>query len=223
MAFQKNPIPNSIRPDQPPTAEQFNSLVHAYAETRNQLEWLMEAFDGFSLIDGEVVRSGDTDGLRQRVQLLAKDLGEGGSGDTLPWKVTANGDDTVTVGAGAILSFPDGDDLTLSRYKDYAGGDIVTVTTDGFIYGYIDASLGLYAMATPTGTDSGGDTITLYLNRIFPDVADDISVAFAATIPLSNNIFYFEIAEVTLTDGVAAISSQTLNHNPTLWGFKEPP
>lgn len=150
------------------------------------------------------------------------------AGTEFPWTPTANGDDTINVSAGGVLTC-NGDygNLNYSRATEWAGGDVLVTAATGFVYGSVDASLALYQMATPSGsfTDSGGDTVDVNvpINRIF--VANDavVTVSFAETIPLSPTVFHFEIAQVTLTDGVAAVTNRALYANPVLWSFIEPP
>lgn len=139
-----------------------------------------------------------------------------------PWRVAAKGDDVVTIAPGEILSMTDGlgsaGGLTVSHSKGYAGGDL-TITTTGYIYGSIDAALSYDLITTNGWTDSGGDTVTTAYLWVLPDVTASISIGNAATMPISTAVFYWEIAQVDLTDGVASITKQVLTHNPILWSF----
>jgi hypothetical protein len=139
-----------------------------------------------------------------------------------PWKVTPNGDDTVDVAAGCVMSWEESS-LTLKNFKKYDGTQTITVTGTGYIYGYIDASLALTPDINAGGTDTGGDDYEVSINRVFPDNADTIAIAYATAIPTGSSIFYFEIAEVTVAAGVASVTYQTLTHNPTLASWIEPP
>jgi len=139
-----------------------------------------------------------------------------------PWKVTSNGNNTVSISAGCVMSWEE-TSLTLKNFKKYDGTQTVTVTGDGYIYGYIDASLATTADINAGGTDSGGDTLDVPIMRVFPDNTDDITIAFAAAMPSGSSTFYFEIAEVSLIASVATVTHQTLTHNPTLASWLEPP
>lgn len=160
--------------------------------------------------------------LRDRKIIVRGRQGRGGY--VPPWQVVPNGDDTVHVSPGEILSWPDGvaGPLTLSHFAEYTGGD-VTVTANGVIYGTIPGALSLDTIVNDTWTDSNGDDVVIAYLRIFPDITESITVGFAATIPVSNTDFYWEIAKVELTDGVASVTKQVLTHNPQLWSFQRVP
>jgi hypothetical protein len=140
-----------------------------------------------------------------------------------PWKVTANGDDSVTVAKGKILSWsnqsaPPTDTIPiyyhLKEFKNYAGGIVESINANGVIYGsipFIQAEV-LYE------ADSGAGSLLLS-QRIVPDVSATLSVAFATELPVTGNVFIFEIAKVTFADGVATVSDQVLEHNPQMWAF----
>jgi len=143
-----------------------------------------------------------------------------------PWKVTANGDDTVGAGYGSIYSY-DQTSLTLREFKYYSGPDDpaytpVTVTGAGSLYGRIAAALATAADINFSGTDSNGDTFAVNLLRIFPDVTANVLFSFETTVPTSSSVLYFEIAKVDLVDGVAVVTRQILTHNPTLSSWIEP-
>ena len=147
-----------------------------------------------------------------------------------PWKVTVNGNDTVTVGEGRILSYLDGDSgasltsISVDGFGDYEGGQI-TVTGAGVIYGSIPATSTLYPIINYFASSAGetGD-VDITLLRVIPDLNEVITVAFDTTLPKSTNasIFYWAIATVDLVDGKATIVKQILRHDPMLWSFTEP-
>jgi hypothetical protein len=141
-----------------------------------------------------------------------------------PFEVTANGDDTVTVAPGEIMSYGDGTfgDLSIKHYSSFDGGD-ATVTANGVIYGEIDATLALNLVLNDTWIDSNGDSVDTYYYRLLPDTLDTITVGFATSMPSSSSVFYFEIAKVELTDGVASVTKQVLTHNPILSGLSSGP
>lgn len=141
-----------------------------------------------------------------------------------PFEVTANGDDTVTVAPGDIMSYGDGTfgDLSIKHYSSFDGGD-VTVTAAGVIYGEIDAALASNLVLNDTWIDSNGDSVDTYYYRLIPDTLDTITVNFATSMPSSSSVFYFEIAKVDLTDGVASVTKQVLTYNPILSGLSSGP
>lgn len=164
--------------------------------------------------------------LGQVFQFAKGGGGSVGRPTTLPWKVTANGDDTVAVAPGKVLSFnheqvsiPAAGSTNLSSYfnlvdfASYAGGD-VTVTTTGFIYLEIDYSTAGGAYASDTYDNLGGDDFTHSLESVRPSGA--ITVNFGA-LPTSGDKFVVKIAEVSLDSGVAQVDEQILTHNPTLF------
>jgi hypothetical protein len=144
-----------------------------------------------------------------------------------PWKVTANGDDTVYVGEGRIHSFLDSASglasLSHAGFGDWEGGN-VEVTAEGVIYGEI-VTAASYQPVLDFFTDSSGESgdVQITLLRVFPDVNASIAVGFAATMPISNNksYFYWEIAQVDLVSGVAVVTKQVLRHDPTLFCMTE--
>jgi len=147
-----------------------------------------------------------------------------------PWKAFVNGDDTVRISEGRLLSYLDGDStlasISLDEMVDYDGSLSVTVTGAGVIYGSIPAALSLYPIVnyvTSSAGESGDVNITLM--RTFPDPNETITLAFDTTLPksASASIFYWAIATVDLVDGKATIVKQILRQDPILWSFLEPP
>jgi len=136
-----------------------------------------------------------------------------------PWKVVPNGDNTVDVLAGSLLSWVE-QSLTLKEFYYYDGtAAAITVTGAGSIYGYIDASFA--TTADINITDSNGDTGQLM--RVFPDTTDTVILAFGTSVPTGSSTFYFEIAKVDIVGGDAVVVRQVLTHNPTLASWLEPP
>jgi hypothetical protein len=140
-----------------------------------------------------------------------------------PWKVVANGDDTVSVAAGNILSYLNDEStadqpipsyINLKKFGEYAGGN-VTVTGAGVIYGQVSIIDGDIASIN---YPSSSEIAQIDLIRHIPD--GTIGVFYAATLPVSGENFNFEIAEVSLVAGDAVVDSQTITHNPTLHSFK---
>jgi hypothetical protein len=180
------------------------------------------------IMKGQTVTALHMNALREAIYRLASrkhDKGNGmpSEGFTHPWKVTANGDDSVTVAKGKILSWsnqsaPPTDTIPiyyhLKEFKNYAGGIVESINANGVIYGsipFIQAEV-LYE------ADSGAGSLLLS-QRIVPDVSATLSVAFATELPVTGNVFIFEIAKVTFADGVATVSDQVLEHNPQMWAF----
>ena len=146
-----------------------------------------------------------------------------------PWKVTANGDDSVRVGEGRIHSFLDTSSgltsISMDGFVDYAGDIDVTVTGAGVIYGSIPAAATFYPIVNYVASSAGetGD-VNISLLRVIPDLNEVITVAFATELPKSTNasIFYWSIATVDLVDDKSTIVKQILRHDPMLWSFTEP-
>tara|TARA_R110000782_G_scaffold7120_2_gene24155 strand:- start:2260 stop:3330 length:1071 start_codon:yes stop_codon:yes gene_type:complete len=140
-----------------------------------------------------------------------------------PWKVTGNGDATVDVAAGKLLSFHSETNPGLSNipsyfqlkeFANYAGGTVSSINAAGFIY----ASIGLTTNDTIFEADMA-DGLTI--DRVVPD--GSITVAFAAALPTTGDVFIVELANVTFAGGVATVSDQIMTHNPTLWSIDIPP
>lgn len=146
--------------------------------------------------------------------------------DEHPWKVTANGDDTVAVAAGELLSFdhevvgiPTAGNSNLSSYfnlKDFAswGGGNVTVEGTGVIYAKVSFANG-GAYASDTFADSLGSDYQHWLDSIQPSGA--ITLHWAASLPSSGDVFTVKLAEVSLDAGDAVVDKQIVTHNPTLF------
>jgi hypothetical protein len=146
-----------------------------------------------------------------------------------PWKCTANGDATIYVGEGRIHSFLDGDTAGLASnsmagFGDWTGGNVTVTAATGVIYGEIVASSSIYPLVDIIA-DSAGESgdVNITLLRTMPDLTAYISVAFDTAIPRDStaNTFYWEIAQVALTDGIASITKQVLRHDPMLWSFTQ--
>lgn len=158
---------------------------------------------------------------------------ESGAG-THPWKVTANGDDTVTVAAGKILSYLH-DEVTagadylpacfqLKKLFDYAGtGETpIVVTGTGKIYVSVAYTEG--GNVTRWDADPGDGLEEGRSYSIVPDTGAALTVSFATSLPADGDAFVVEIADVSLADGVAQVDDQILTHNPTLvaWASDTP-
>ena len=145
-----------------------------------------------------------------------------------PWEIILNGDDTVHIAAGSIMSY-DELSLTLREFYYFAGTIAeaytpITVTGAGSIYGRINALPATLPDINFAGTDSNGDGFTVELLRVFPDSADSVLFSFETTVPKNTGIFYFEIAKVELDgDGNVAIVRQLIDYNLTLSSWKEGP
>lgn len=143
---------------------------------------------------------------------------------THPWKVTPNGDNTVTVSPGSILSYDDVSSYaSLQEFIYHEGGDITGITDDGYIYGVTDWAFSLNPIASATITDSNSDTSTVTLLRLTPVFGGSVGVFFGTSLPASSNSFVFEIAKVTINESTVSVEKQVLTHNPTLWSFDFPP
>jgi hypothetical protein len=95
---------------------------------------------------------------------------------------------------------------------DWSGtfsGAELTITTTGVIYGQTTSSQGLI-LGDITITDG-----VVYLDAVMG--SGEITVHNAVAMPTSGTgKFYFIIANVELTAGVASVNGQILTHNPTL-------
>ena len=142
-----------------------------------------------------------------------------------PWKVTSNGDNTISVGYGSIYSYDEAS-ITLREFKYFAGFttegySAITVTGTGSIYGRIASLAATSADINYSGTDSNGDTYGMELNRVFPDATADVLFSFETTVPTSSSVFYFEIAKVEVTDSIASVTRQILVDNPVMASWIE--
>jgi len=150
--------------------------------------------------------------------------------NTHPWKCVANGTDSIYVGEGRIHSYLDGATTLASNsmagFGDWEGGSVTVTAATGVIYGEIPAALSLYPIVDFYVSSAGeSDDVQITLMRTMPDTGTAIAVYFAETMPIATagETFYWEIAQVALTDDVATITKQVLRHDPMLWSFAEPP
>ena len=147
-----------------------------------------------------------------------------------PWKCTANGDATIYVGEGRVHSYLDGDDpghnasASMAGFGDWAGGNVTVTAATGVIYGELPA-INSVSPLVDIIADSAGESgdVNIILLRTMPDPETYITVGFAETMPknASANVFYWEIAQVALTDGIASVTKQVLRHDPMLWNFTQ--
>lgn len=130
-----------------------------------------------------------------------------------PWKVTANGDDTVHVHKGSVIycataassgSEPN-EPFTFGSIT-YAGGD-VTVTGTGIVSVVIDCDI----LEVSNSSLSG---VRYYVYVPATDDPVDLLVDYDQT-PTGTQLS-FPLAGVSLTDGVASVTSQALDHNLVL-------
>lgn len=125
-----------------------------------------------------------------------------------PFQATANGDDTVNIAPGAVLSWLTNNSGNLHNGPFYGDeqnflGDDVTVTGSGTIYLVLTTGL------TEVAYDSFGGIVTqVYRATAAP------TVAFEPTFTGAN--LYLPVADVSLTDSVASVTRQLLDHNPLL-------
>ena len=127
---------------------------------------------------------------------------------THPFKVSPNGDDTVTVAAGNVIDFRTTNDGLFSgnpvrgNVNVYDGAE-VTITASGTLFLVIT-----YDNSNLIAEDSTF-LVGSYLLAVFNMVA-------ALDPVLSGSELSIPIAEIDLTDGVASVTQQILTHNPTL-------
>jgi len=146
-----------------------------------------------------------------------------------PWKCTANGDATIYVGEGRIHSYLNTDtygltSISMAGFGDWDGGNVTITAATGVIYGEVVSTASTFPLVDIVA-DSNGESgdIQITLLRTMPDPNVSITVGFAETMPIDNtaNTFYWEIAQVALTDGIASITKQVLRHDPMLWSFTQ--
>lgn len=126
-----------------------------------------------------------------------------------PFQATANGDDTLTINAGSVLSWVSDTSGGFINEPFYASprvynGGTVTITTTGYVY-----------LVIPSGLTEvmGNDGLSLLTCQVYRS-ASDLSAANEPT--KSSGNLYIPICDVTLTDGVATIGRQYLHENPLL-------
>ena len=139
-----------------------------------------------------------------------------GTSSSHPWKVTSNGDDTVSVARGFLMAWEtsNGSGITQDAYRlikqfTHSVGN-VTVTTSGVIYGELDSTTG-QLLSTNT-LDTEGDLVT---KTQIP--SGTLSIVNGTTVPnTGTGKMRFLIAKVTLAGMVATVDDQYLTHNPDL-------
>jgi hypothetical protein len=152
------------------------------------------------------------------------------SASTHPWKVTANGDDTVTIADGRVMTMivkgsaeTDGNGDYIEKwfspyvvhYLTYSSGD-VTVPADGYIYGKVGAS-------SLTVSDAGElPSLTEGIHMDIYNPVGSITVYHSTDSPAllspSDDYIHFLIAVVGLAGGEASVVSQEMfdNFNPQI-------
>ncbi len=142
-----------------------------------------------------------------------------------PWKVTGNGDDTVNVAAGKILSManeasPGMSNIPvyfhLKEFIDYTGGTVEDIDADGYIYASCPQ-----AYTTETIFEADATSGINQFDRVQPE--GPVTVDFAENLPTTGSVFIFELARVTFSGGVATVTDQVMTHNPQAWSFDIPP
>ena len=137
------------------------------------------------------------------------------SSATHPWKVTSNGDDTVSIGEGVLMKYsnPFAAAETTPDYfhfkggYDYAGG-AATVTGTGIIYGKI-----AYTESSNYQSEISASQ-TIYSTRL--EFTGTLTVDYASSMPTTTGFYFFEIARLSLTDDVAIVDKQILTYNPPI-------
>ena len=161
--------------------------------------------------------------LRDRKIIVRGRQGRGGGQVSLPWQVTANGDDTVTVNEGTILvpnyRGADDEDRAPIIYEPvtFDGDDDLEITAAGYLYARLEYSAILSGLQISWLDGSGlspGFGAGLSIRT-----ANAISVIFSssdpATISPADTYTHWPIAQVDLQDGVASVTKQILMHNLT--------
>ena len=124
-----------------------------------------------------------------------------------PWKVTANGDDTVRIAAGKAHHWTigePGEGAALGVPVTYAGTDSHQVTTSDTSY--------LYAKIPKTSAQVAGATSTRQLSGTVT-ISDESDAP--SSIDSSSNVWLL-LAELSLSGGVVTVTEQKLDHNPVV-------
>ena len=135
---------------------------------------------------------------------------EGAAASTHPWKATANGDDTVNVNSGSII-YVEGTGSSNAPNSPFDGSHVsytssnITITASGTLYAVIDF-------------DSNSDDIASldYFAGLSILTCTPTSVTVELNPTLSSDQISLPIADVTLSGGVATVTSQILDCNPPL-------
>lgn len=148
-----------------------------------------------------------------------------------PWKVTANGNDTVAVAAGCIMGMysaredaSGGAPYTQARffspfvgiYKKFTGASIQITAATGYVYAKCDFNSTVEGYEFGSNLEIGGNLY--YPNTtpslVFSDLGPGDFDPSSEDSPVGD--MYFPIAEVSLTDNVAKVDFQVLTHNPVI-------
>lgn len=135
---------------------------------------------------------------------------EGAAASTHPWKATANGDDTVNVNSGSII-YVEGTGGSNAPNSPFDGDHVsytssdITITASGTLYAVIDF-------------DSNSDDIASLDSSAGLSIltCTPTSVTVELNPTLSSDQISLPIADVTLSGGVATVTSQILDCNPPL-------
>jgi hypothetical protein len=148
-----------------------------------------------------------------------------------PWKVTANGNDTVAVAAGCIMGMysaredaSGGAPSTQAKffspfvgiYKKFTGASIQITAATGYVYAKCDFNSTVEGYEFGSNLEIGGNLY--YPNTtpslVFSDLGPGDFDPSSEDSPVGD--MYFPIAEVSLTDNVAKVDFQVLTHNPVI-------
>lgn len=128
-----------------------------------------------------------------------------------PWKVTANGDDTVTIANGSVIYFTAQGSASVPNSPfdgakvDYTSED-VTITATGT----------LYAVVTTAGVSFDEIISFESTSGVGAQALTPSSVTVELDPTLTGDKISIPLATVTLTDGVATVDTQILTYNPIL-------
>lgn len=146
-----------------------------------------------------------------------------GSASPHPWKVTANGNNTVSIAPGCMLGFlPDMSSSSyglrvpmVAQYISYAGGNVTVAGSTGYIYAEVQLTSDVEKSNSGSPDDNLFDS---YLYRPYGGIyvfwSDESPDAL--TIGTGDNFLYFPLAVVSLADDVASVEMQILTHNPLI-------
>ncbi len=144
--------------------------------------------------------------LRDRPMMSVSDAGVIGDSPH-PWKVTSNGDDTVSVNEGKVshwlIGEPD-EGAALAVPVSYEGTDSHQVTNSGTSYLYAKIPIATAQVAGGTSNRQLSATVT---------ITDEPNPPSGVN---SEEDVWLLLAELELSDGVVSVTEQKLDHNPVV-------
>jgi len=147
---------------------------------------------------------------------------------THPWKVTANGDNSVTVAAGSILTWRNEPDPGISTIPSYLNLEEVIRFDGDTLDSISDEDTVIWANCKREASGSEiifqPDADLEQIDRVIPDSTSTVTLNSGTAMPTSGTEdINLELARITVEDGVVTIDRQILTHNPPMWLIDIPP